>query len=96
MSGKLLLDDDDPMILQVLSRLLAREGYHTTRATTLGEARRALSEETFDLMLLDVLLPGGDGFSFCRQIRTEQRLPTPRSGHRGEMLRVRHRCVTCR
>jgi DNA-binding response OmpR family regulator len=75
MPGKVLLVDDDPVILHALGRLLAREGYHTTRVTTLGEARQALADESYDLMLLDVMLPGGDGFTFCRQIRVEHRLP---------------------
>jgi two-component system response regulator VicR len=75
MAGKLLLVDDDRPFLHSLARLLAREKYHVTAVPTLEEARRALETAPFDLMLLDVNLPVGDGISFCRQVRVQHHLP---------------------
>jgi two-component system, OmpR family, response regulator VicR len=75
MAGKLLLVDDDRPFLHSLTRLLVRENYHVTALVSLDEARHALETATFDLMLLDVNLPVGDGISFCRQVRAHYRLP---------------------
>src|SRR5215218_290389 len=75
MAGRLLLVDDDPFVLRALGRLLARDGYHITTVATLEDAERRLSEGPFDLMLLDVLLPGGDGFAFCRRMRLRHQMP---------------------
>lgn len=75
MAGKLLLVDDDRFILNALTRMLAAQGYHCTSAVTAGEAWRALEEESFDLMLLDLGLPDMDGVTLCRRIRTKHHLP---------------------
>jgi DNA-binding response OmpR family regulator len=72
---RLLLIDDDRFILRSLEKLLAVEGYYCQTAVTAGEARRALEDAPFDLVLLDVGLPDQDGFSLCRQIRARHRMP---------------------
>jgi DNA-binding response OmpR family regulator len=72
---RLLLVDDDRYILAALQKLLAAEGYFCQGAATAAEARRALADGPFDLLVLDVGLPDSDGFTLCRQIRAQHRLP---------------------
>ena len=76
---RLLLIDDDRLLLRSLEKLFSQEGYCCRSAQTTEEARRALvqttPDEPFDLVVLDVGLPDGDGVSFCRQIRTRHRMP---------------------
>lgn len=76
---RLLLIEDDRLLLRSLEKLFAQEGYYCKTAETVDKAWRALvqtaRDEPFDLILLDVGLPDGDGISFCRQIRTRHRMP---------------------
>lgn len=76
---RLLLVDDDRVLLRAVEKLLAQEGYYCRGAHSAQEAREALRQaapdEPFDLLLLDVGLPDQDGFSLCRQIRTQHRMP---------------------
>jgi DNA-binding response OmpR family regulator len=66
---RILIVEDEPSIALALEDDLRREGYQTELATDGDTAeRRALSRE-FDLILLDVMLPGQDGFEVCRQVR---------------------------
>ena len=69
---KLLVVENDPTLQAALLRLLAQWGYATEKAATAYEALGWLEREQFDLVLLDLGLPDGDGFSLCRQLR---RLP---------------------
>jgi DNA-binding response OmpR family regulator len=66
---KILIVEDEPSIAMVLEDDLRREGYETELASD-GEvaARRAISG-SFDLILLDVMLPARDGFEVCREVR---------------------------
>lgn len=67
--SRLLVVEDEPGIAFALEADLQSEGYEVTLATTGDEALRAARAETFDLVLLDVMLPGQDGFEVCRQLR---------------------------
>ncbi len=73
--ARILLIEDDESIVSSLSAFLAAEGFETERADGRRAALRLLGEETFDLVLLDVLLRDGDGFSLCREIRERYLLP---------------------
>lgn len=75
MSGRLLVVDDDQAILSVLRRLLSTHGYHVETARSAEDALASLERERIDLMLLDVGLPGRDGFTFCRQVRGRWHFP---------------------
>ena len=76
MSGKLLLVDDDRLVLNPLSRLLGLHGYQCTTAVTGAEALRLLdTEEVFDLLILDIGLPDMDGVTVCRRVRAKHSLP---------------------
>lgn len=66
---RILIVEDEPSIALALEDDLQREGYGTT---TVGDGDRALHEVTtgrYDLVLLDVMLPGMDGFAVCRAAR---------------------------
>ncbi len=66
---RVLLVEDDPELAEVLDKGLGEHGFQVVRETTFegGRARAVLG--TFDVIVLDVMLPGGDGFSLCRILR---------------------------
>jgi DNA-binding response OmpR family regulator len=71
MSSRILLIEDEPGLVLTLSDLLAAEGYAVETAYD-GPAglSRALTEH-FDLILLDLMLPGKSGFEICRELRQQ-------------------------
>jgi two-component system phosphate regulon response regulator OmpR len=71
----LLVVDDDRRIRALLSRFLVGEGYRVTTAETAGEARAKLESLDFDLLILDVMMPGESGFDFARALRVESAVP---------------------
>ena len=71
----LLLVDDDRRIRDLLSRFLASEGYRVTTAKCAADARAKLHGLHFDLLILDVMMPGESGFDLARAIRTESAVP---------------------
>ena len=71
----LLLVDDDRRIRDLLSRLLSREGYRVTTAMSAKDARAKLIGLHFDLLILDVMMPGETGFDLARIIRTSSAVP---------------------
>src|SRR6266700_2772472 len=71
----LLVVDDDRRIRDLLSRYLLREGYRVTTAQTAAEARAKLDGLSFDLLILDVMMPGETGFELARAIRTSSSVP---------------------
>lgn len=75
MSAHLLVVDDDARIRALLRRFLLREGYLVTTAPDAARARVLLKGLEFDLIVLDVMMPGEDGLSLIRSLRP--RLTTP-------------------
>ena len=71
----LLLVDDDRRIRDLLSRYLSSEGYRITTAETAAAARAKLTSLSFDLLILDVMMPGETGFEFARSIRQSSSVP---------------------
>ncbi|WP_319563187.1 response regulator transcription factor [Marispirochaeta sp.] len=68
---KILVVDDEPHILNLLQFLLSDEGYRVTTADS-GESALELSgDDDFDLVILDLALPGIDGFSVCRRLQNQ-------------------------
>jgi two-component system, OmpR family, phosphate regulon response regulator OmpR len=68
-AAHLLIVDDDRRIRALLSRMLSEEGYRVTAAADAGEAMARLKSLSFDLIVLDVMMPGEDGFAFAARLR---------------------------
>lgn len=76
MQENILLVEDDAYLSQGLTELLQKNGYVPFPAAALSQARAAIRSRSFDLLILDVTLPDGDGVSFCQELRG-QGLVTP-------------------
>jgi two-component system, OmpR family, response regulator len=73
---RLLLVEDDVKLVRALQRGLQREGYAVDLAGTGDEALAQARSYDYDALVLDVMLPGADGFTVCRELRrTEQWMP---------------------
>lgn len=71
----ILIVDDDSRILRLVGHYLRRESYSVQTATSAREAREQLSNRPPDLIILDVGLPGEDGFTLAREIRSQTNIP---------------------
>jgi two-component system, OmpR family, phosphate regulon response regulator OmpR len=79
-----LVVDDDVRLRRLLQRYLTEHGYHVTAAADAAEAKAALKHFAFDLMVLDVMMPGQDGISLVSELRTAIDLPILLLTARGE------------
>lgn len=70
-AAHLLIVDDDRRIRELLRRYLLAEGYRVTTAGNAVEASTAMRNISFDLLVLDVMMPGEDGFSFASRVRAD-------------------------
>jgi len=73
----LLVVDDDDRIRELLHEYLARAGFRVTTAPDAAKAARLMEAFDFDLMVLDVMMPGEDGFSFTKRLRAKSGDHTP-------------------
>ena len=71
----LLVVDDHREIRDALSKYLARHGYRVSVAADAREARRVLAGHAIDLVILDIMMPGEDGLSLCRDLRARSAIP---------------------
>ena len=71
----LLIVDDDRRIRDLLSRFLAAEGYRVTTADNSAEARAKLGGLHFDLLILDIMMPGESGFDLAKSLRKTSAVP---------------------
>ncbi len=74
MKIKILLVDDEADVLDVLGKKLENEGFVTLKASDGNEGLAKAREEKPDLILLDIMMPGKDGFSLLRDLRSDQQL----------------------
>lgn len=72
---RLFLLEDDLSLINGLSFALKKQGYEVTVARTTREADALWAKETYDLAVLDVSLPDGSGFDFCRRLRETSKVP---------------------
>ena len=83
-AAHLLIVDDDERIRQLLKRFLQKNGFLVTAAPDAARARRLLAGLAFDLIVLDVMMPGEDGVSLCRELRSRLGVPVLLLTARGE------------
>lgn len=72
---KILIADDEKEIADLIGVYLDNEGYETVKCFSGSDAYSAVQKESFDLAVLDVMLPGMDGFTLCREIRKNHTFP---------------------
>lgn len=72
---KILLIEDDETLSMGIEYSLKNEGHDVTVANKISSARSIESSESFDLILLDVTLPDGNGYEFCKEIRRKSDIP---------------------
>jgi two-component system response regulator MtrA len=75
MDERILVVEDDPSIREVAKLGLTKAGFHVTTAADGREGLIHFRQSSFDLVILDVMLPELDGYEVCRQIRAESRVP---------------------
>lgn len=71
MAKRILLVEDDPSAIRLVSYTLEGEGYEVLTASNGLEGLRKAREDKPDLLVLDVMLPGLDGFEVCRRLRAD-------------------------
>lgn len=69
MSSKIFLLEDDSFLRDGLCEILESNGYYVTSAAAIKEAKNTLKNSSFELIILDVMLPDGSGFDLCQEIR---------------------------
>jgi two-component system response regulator MprA len=74
-SPRVLVVDDEPRMLSMMRRVLEVDGYDVAVANEGGAALEILRSEPVDLLILDVMMPGADGFEICRTVRRESGMP---------------------
>lgn len=75
MSDRIIIVDDDPQLTGFLERYLRKQGYDVSCAATAQEFADALQRQSFDLCILDLMLPDRDGFEITRELRLASSLP---------------------
>ncbi|MDL1871538.1 response regulator, partial [Deltaproteobacteria bacterium PRO3] len=95
MAPKILILEDESSIADNIRYALEAEGFAALWFSTLKEGREALARGGIDLVVLDVGLPDGNGFDFCRELRKTSAVPviflTARSGEVDRVEFVAHR-----
>jgi two-component system OmpR family response regulator len=80
----ILVVDDHREIRELVSRALAREGFRVSVAADGREMRKVMADAGIDLVVLDLMLPGEDGLSLCRRLRTDSNIPVIMLTAKGE------------
>jgi two-component system OmpR family response regulator len=84
MEQHILVVDDDQEIRTLLAGYLERNGFRVSTLPDGKELERTLEERAIDLLVLDLMMPGVDGLTLCRDLRTRSRLPVLILSARGE------------
>ena len=74
-AGHVLIVDDDDRIRTLVRKYLSENGYRTSAAKDAGDARRMMSAVEFDVIVLDVMMPGESGFALTKSIRDASNVP---------------------
>ena len=84
---KILVVDDDKHIAELISLYMMKEGYETQEIYDGKEAAAAVEDFQPDLILLDLMLPGLDGYQVCTEVRKTSRVPMIKLTAKGEKVR---------
>ena len=84
--NRILVIDDDKNICRLVTIYLQNEGYEVTAVHDGNEGVKAFNEDSYDLVLLDVMLPGMDGWDVCRSIRKTSDVPIIMLTAKGEVF----------
>jgi two-component system phosphate regulon response regulator OmpR len=71
----LLVVDDDERLRALLQKYLASNGFHVSAAASAADARALMKSMAFDLLILDVMMPGESGFDFAQSVRASSAVP---------------------
>jgi len=75
MSATILLVEDNPDIQTLNRRALTRHGYHVVQAETLAQGKALFEQEKPSLIILDIMLPDGNGLELCEELRANSKTP---------------------
>lgn len=76
MKGRILLADDDELFLSMIRQAIVGEGYATRTCSSADEARQALAEKTYDVVIADIHMPGNAGLELLRSEELQSRKPS--------------------
>jgi DNA-binding response OmpR family regulator len=85
-ASRILLVEDDARLATMVSDYLGEAGFRTTRAGTGAAAMQLVASESFDAMILDLMLPDADGLDLCRSLRAKSDIPVLMLTARGDPL----------
>jgi DNA-binding response OmpR family regulator len=89
-ASHILIVDDDPKLTEAVSWYLEAEGFRASRVANGSEALTAFRSDRPDAVIIDIMMPGMDGFELCRTIRRESQIPILMlSAREGEADKVR-------
>ncbi len=74
-NAHILIVDDDREIRDLLDKFLVKHGYRVTTAAEGREMKKVLEDSRIDLVVLDLMMPGEDGLTLCRNLRADSQLP---------------------
>ncbi len=88
MSGQthILLVDDEASLREPLAEYLTKQGFRVQQASDASQGRSVMNAFNFDIILLDIMMPGEDGLSFCRHVRENTQIPVIFISAKGEEL----------
>src|ERR1041384_4265245 len=85
-ANRILLVEDDARLATMVAEYLGEAGFRTTRAATGAAAMQLAASESFDAMILDLMLPDADGLDICRTLRASSDIPVLMLTARGDPL----------
>ncbi len=86
MAERILVVEDDPRLAEMLSEYLGQAGFRVTLAPLGSTALRQVAEDSFDAIVLDLMLPDMDGLDVCRQLRSRSDIPVLMLTARGDAI----------
>jgi len=85
-ANRILLVEDDARLATMVAEYLGEAGFRTTRAASGAAAMQLAASESFDAMILDLMLPDADGLDICRSLRARSDMPVLMLTARGDPL----------